>query len=85
MSPDDISDIVRKFTDGEVLPAGIQMIALPARDPSVRDVLARLDEIEAKLDELNKSRLSVEESTAAALGVIQLATVTWLQNKTDHA
>jgi len=52
MSPDDISDIVRKFTDGEVLPAGIQMIALPARDPSVRDVLARLDRIEEKIDAL---------------------------------
>ena len=52
MSPDDISDIVRKFTDGEVLPAGIQMIALPARDPSVRDVLAQLDRIEEKIDAL---------------------------------
>jgi len=55
------------------------------RDPSVRDVLARLDEIEAKLDELTKNGLTVDESTAAALGVIQLAAATWLQNKTDHA
>ena len=48
----DLTDVVRKFTEGEPLPDGVEVIVLPPRDPSVRDVLAQLDRIEAKLDEL---------------------------------
>ena len=48
----DLTDVVRKFTEGEPLPDGVEVIVLPARDPSVRDVLAQLDRIEAKIDAL---------------------------------
>lgn len=49
-SPDDIVDMTTMEVDPVV----------PARDPSVRDVLARLDEIEAKLDALH-ARMDADE------------------------
>ena len=50
----DLTDVVRKFTEGEPLPDGVEVIVLPPRDPSVRDVLAQLDRIETKLDTLRE-------------------------------
>ena len=50
----DLTDVVRKFTEGEPLPDGVEVIVLPPRDPSVRDVLAQLDRIETMIGALNE-------------------------------
>ena len=44
----------------EASEAGDTHFYLPPRDPSVRDVLARLDQIEAKIDALN-ARMDADE------------------------
>ena len=50
----DLTDVVRKFTEGEPLPDGVEVIVLPPRDPSVRDVLAQLNRIETLIGALNE-------------------------------